>query len=236
MKTSDITLLHGDCLELMRDIPDGSVDLVLCDPPYGIDYQSMRRKDKAKRNPKIAGDGKPFLFAIPQLKALVRKSGGVLTFTRWDVQQAFIDSMQQNGMPVKSIIIWDKVGHGMGDLRRAFGSRYESILWSPMADFHFSGKRPTDIIRCPRVGTNQLMHPNQKPVELLEELIRMTTQPRGTVIDYCMGSGSTGVACVNTGRRFIGIELDDHYFETAQQRIQETLDKPVQEEIKECEA
>lgn len=72
----NITLMHGDCLELMKDIPDGSVDLVLCDPPYGIGFQSMRRKDAAKRHAKIKGDEQPFLSGIPLIKTLVRKSGG----------------------------------------------------------------------------------------------------------------------------------------------------------------
>lgn len=140
------------------------------------------------------------------------------------MQQVFIDEMQVCGMPVKSIVIWDKVGHGMGDLRKAFGSRYESILWSPMPYFRFPGLRPTDIIKCPKVGSNQLIHPNQKPVELMETLIQLTTHEGDTVLDYCMGSGSTGVACVNTGRKFIGIELDDHYFDVAQERIAEAVE------------
>ena len=218
---ADFELYNGDCLELMERIPDKSVDLVLCDPPYGIDYQSSRRIDKTKRHPKIINDKQPFLSGIQALKTLVRKSGGVLTFTRWDVQQAFIEEFASAQMPVKNVIIWDKVAHGMGDLKRTFGSRYESVLWSPMQDFRFPQKRQTDIIRCPRISANKLIHPNQKPVVLLESLILATTKEGDTVLDYCMGSGSTGVACMNTGRRFIGMELDKRYFEIAKQRISE---------------
>lgn len=107
----------------------------------------------------------------------------------------------------------------MGDLQRQFISRYESILWSPMHDFTFPHKRPVDIIETVRVNSNKLQHPNQKPVKLLEKLIRCTTREGDTVLDFTMGSGSCGVACVNTNRNFIGIELDEGYFNLAKRRI-----------------
>ena len=142
-----------------------------------------------------------------------------MLFTRWDKQQAFMDAMTANGMKPKSVIVWDKKAHSMGDLQRAFGSRYESIIWYAEHDFHFQGKRPVDIIEYPRVSAEKLVHPNEKPIGLLEKLILQTTQAGDTVLDFTMGSGSTGVACVNTGRDFIGIEKDEHYFGVAQKRI-----------------
>ena len=215
-------LICGDCLEWLGTLPAGSVDLVLADIPYGIDFQSNRRKDKDARLPKILNDKQPFTSCISHFKPLLKPSGGVLLFTRWDVQKPLTDEMTANSMPVKSVIVWDKVVHGMGDLKRAYGSRYESILWAPMREFRFPGKRPTDIIRCMRVPAGRMLHPNEKPVELLETLIEQTTIPGATVLDFCMGSGSTGVACVKTGRRFIGIELDERYFSIAKRRISET--------------
>lgn len=199
----------------------GSIDLVLCDVPYGIDFQSNRPKDKTRRKPRIANDKQPFLAPIPFLKTLVKNTGGAFLFTRWDVQQAYIDALDEAGMPVRSAIIWDKQTHGMGDLRRAYGSRYETILWSPGRDFAFPDKRPEDIIACPRVSSDKLQHPNEKPVMLLEKLILQTTKPGAVVLDFCMGSGSTGVACVNTGREFVGIELDASHYTTACRRIEE---------------
>lgn len=142
-----------------------------------------------------------------------------MIFTRWDVQQVFIDELIKHGLKPKNIIIWDKVAHGMGDLKRSFGSRYESIIFVAKPDFRFIGKRPTDIIRQTRVAANKLLHPNEKPVNLLTELIDKCTKTGSTILDCFMGSGSTGVACVNTNRKFIGIELDERYFEIAQKRI-----------------
>lgn len=160
----------------MKEIPDGSVDLVLCDPPYGIDYQSSRGIDKSKRHPKILNDKRPFTDGIELIKPLLRKSWGVLLFTRWDVQQTFIDELNTCGLKTKSVIIWNKVSHGMGDLKRSFGSMYESILWVPMEQFTFPQKRPKDIITCQKISGDKLVHPNQKPTELLESLITAVTK------------------------------------------------------------
>lgn len=119
----------------------------------------------------------------------------------------------------QNVIIWDKVSHGMGDLTKGFGNRYESIIYHANKGFKFSVNRPVDILRCNRVNGNRLIHPNEKPIKLLEELITMTVKHGGVVLDCFMGSGSTGVACVNTGRDFIGIELDKGYYDIACKRI-----------------
>mgnify|MGYP002614479647 CR=1 FL=1 len=206
--------------QLLRQLPDNSVDLVLTDPPYGIDYQSAWRTDRSQWKPKILNDKKPFLAFIPELRRVLKPTGCAMIFTRWDVQQAFIDEMERSGLRVRSVLIWDKLAHSMGDLKRAYGSRYESILFHSGDGFHFPGKRPQDVIACPRVAPNKLVHPNEKPVELLETLISQVTAGGDLVLDTCMGSGSTGVASVNIGRSFIGMELSDDYFDIASNRIQ----------------
>lgn len=219
-----IELYQGDCLELMKNIPNNSVDLLLTDPPYGIDYQSMHRKDKTKRMPKVLNDKKPFTDFIPLIKSKIAKTGGILSFTRWDVQQIFIDEFIRNGLKPKNVLIWDKKSNGMGNLKKAFGSRYESIIWIPNDDFKFKSGRPQDLILVPRVPPCKLIHPNEKPVELLEFLIEKTTSQNATVLDCFMGSGSTGVACINTNRNFIGMELDERYYKIAENRIDKAAD------------
>lgn len=169
-------LLQGDCVELLHNLPDNSVDLVLTDPPYGIDYQSAWRIDRSAWKPKILNDKKPFLAFIPELRRVLKPTGCAMIFTRWDVQQAFIDEMEHSGLRVRSVLIWDKLAHSMGDLKRAYGSRYESVLFHSGDAFAFPGKRPQDIVACPRVAPNKLVHPNEKPVELLETLISQVTK------------------------------------------------------------
>lgn len=123
-------------------------------------------------------------------------------------------------MKPKSVIIWDKQNHSMGDLHRAWGNKYESIIWWCNNEFSFPNKRPQDIISIPRVSPNKLIHPNEKPVDLLSILIEKTTRPNTTILDCFMGSGSTGIACLNTERNFIGMELDEKYFNIAKERIE----------------
>lgn len=222
-----ITLLQGDCLELLKDIPDGSVDMVLTDPPYGIDYQSQRKKDKSEWMPKIKNDKRPFIDFIPLIKRILKPTGCAMVFTRWDVQQKFIDEMDDSGLKVKNVLIWDKEIHGMGDLKHSFASRYESIIFSSEKRFLFNGKRPQDLIKVRRVLPTELKHPNEKPVELLERLIEKCAKQDGVVLDPFMGSGTTGLASINTGRKFIGMELDPGYFETAKQRIERAVNECV---------
>lgn len=173
--TEFATLHMGDCLEVLKNLQAASVDMVLTDPPYGIDFQSARIKDKAKRKPKIIGDKETQTTFIPEIARILKPTGAVVIFTRWDVQQKIIDEMTGCGMKPRNVLIWDKVAHGMGDLKRAFGSRYESAVFYSAKDFRFNGKRPTDILKCPRVPANQLRHPNEKPTKLLESLIEPCT-------------------------------------------------------------
>ena len=217
-----IKLHHGDCLETLPAIPNGLVDMVLCDPPYGIDFQSARRP-KTERFDKILNDKTPFTAFIKHTPNLLKPSGCGMIFTRWDVQQIVIDELLANGITPKNVIIWDKGIHGMGDLKRSFGSRYESIVFFANKDFRFNGKRPVDIIKSTRVSAGKLLHPNEKPVDLLSYLIEKCCVEGGVVLDPCMGSGSTGIACVRTRRRFIGIELDETYFNLSNERINKEL-------------
>ena len=131
--------------------------------------------------------------------------------------------MKEENLPVRNVLIWDKKIHGMGDLKRAYGSRYQSIIFSSQKDFRFNGKRPQDIVCVQRVNPNKLTHPNEKPVELMQILIQQCSKQGDTVLDLFMGSGSIGVAAVNKNRNFIGFELDENYFQIAKQRISAQL-------------
>lgn len=136
-----VNIYQGNCLEVLRTLPDNSVDLLLTDPPYGIDYQSVWRKDKTKRMSKILNDKKPFTDFIPLIKSKIAKTGGILCFTRWDVQQIFIDEFIRNGLKPKNVLIWDKKvivwailkRHSAADTRVSFGYR-TMILNSKVGD------------------------------------------------------------------------------------------------------
>lgn len=107
----------------------------------------------------------------------------------------------------------------MGDLKAQFAPRHEVVIFATKGRFMFPGKRPDDVIACPRVGNSSQIHPNEKPVALLEYLIEATTEPGAVILDPFAGSGSTLVAAAKTGRRYIGIEIDPGYSQIAADRV-----------------
>lgn len=205
----DCTLYLGDCLDVMKDMPDKSVDAVITDPPYGINYLSNHYKNG---NPfkNIAGDNKYPSELIPEFKRIARKVA--LSFCRWET----INEVEKP----KSFIVWVKNNWTAGDLNHEYGRMWEGILFYPLDKHKFNG-RPQDIFDSRRVPPTELEHPTQKPVSLIEWLLEKNTDKQDITLDPFMGSGTTGVACVQTGRKFIGIEIEPKYFDIAVKRIKD---------------
>lgn len=195
---------------------------MVTDPPYGIAYESGFQKGANRRILHgIKNDASPYIWWLPFAVDMLGDSGCVACFSRWDVQDVFMRAMALAGLTVRSCAVWDKCSHGMGNLRQAFAPSHESIIFATKGDYSFPGKRPSDVIRVPKVPSGALEHPNEKPVELMAELVSAICPPGGRVLDPFMGSGSTGVACARTGMSFTGIELDREYFATAEKRVAE---------------
>lgn len=217
---STVTLHQGDCLAFLRTLEAGSVDAIVTDPPYGIDYQSARRTDRSAWRPKILNDRQPFVWWLWDASHLVNRSGCMIVFHRWDVAEPFRLAMEWAGFPPKSQLVWDRVVHGMGDLKRCPAPQHDVAWFAARHEFHFRGMRPKSVVRVQRVGGEQLDHPNEKPLDLMISIVESYVPEGGTVLDPFMGSGVTGEACVRTGRRFIGIEMDPTHFATATRRIE----------------
>jgi len=213
-------IICGDCLEVMRDIPDKSVDLVLTDPPYGIDFQSCKRK-KEERFVKIANDKTPFIEWVEDAFRITKDGGAVVCFCRWDVEQSFLDELNRVGYEVKSQLIWHKKGFGMGDLKREFAATHENAWFGIKGNYNFPGKRPATVITMQKVDNDKIVHPNEKPVNLMAYLINTLTEPGMTILDPFLGSGTTAIAAHNTGRKFIGIEKEPKYVEIARKRLEQ---------------
>lgn len=230
-------LLQGDCLELMKSIPDKSVDMVLCDLPYGT---TQNKWDTVI----------PFEPLWEQYKRICKENASVLLFSQMPFSAFLILS---NTKMFKYEWIWQKTqGTGFLNSKKMPLKAHENILcfyqkpptYNPQMQNGFkpykcksgkgssnygyqtqvttisNGERfPKDIV-CFDYDRGKKIHPTQKPVPLLEYLIKTYTNEGETVLDNCMGSGSTGVACVHTGRDFIGMELDEHYFSIAKERIE----------------
>ena len=213
-------LIHGDSLTVLRQMEPESVDAIITDPPYGINYVSPT-------GARIQNDTAPFIWflydAFRVLKPGSSGRGTLVCFTRWDVQQVFIDAIRLAGFIVKSEVIWDKIQHGMGDLKSQFAPSHENIIFAVKGKFSFPGHRPKDLITHRKLPGSQMIHPTEKPVPLLADLITAVTKPGDLILDPFAGSGSTLVAAKKPGRRFTGIELDDVHYAKAQRRIEETV-------------
>ena len=210
---------QGDCLEVMKGIPDKSIDSIIVDPPYGIDYQSAWSSDRTRWKKKILNDKTPFITWTDEAFRILKDDSGLLCFTRWDTEQQFRDALTKSGFKCKQQIIWDKVVHGMGDLKGNFASQHENIIFATKGRFIFKGKRPKSIFRFQRVTPYKLVHPNEKPIELLEALVNAITIENDLVLDCFAGAGTTGVACKNLNRNYILIEQEPQYVKIIKDRL-----------------
>lgn len=216
-------LLKGDCLTLLKDIPDNSIDCIITDPPYGMDYQSSMRASKFA---KILNDKFPFIWFLHDAYRVLKDNSCILSFCRWDSQEAFKLALEWAGFTVKGQIIWDKEAYGMGDLKGTPAPSHEVIWFATKGKYKLPNKRPKDLIKCSRVSGSNLTHPNEKPVELYKQLINSYTKENEILLDCFIGSGAFAQACIETNRNFIGMEMDDTYYAIAKERIENTLNTP----------
>lgn len=196
----------------LRSVPDGAAQLVLADPPYGIAYKSQLGHT-------IANDQRPYIWWMHEAYRICAGGGGILCFTRWDVQDAFKVAIESAGFKIRSQVVWDKLGNGMGDCKTQFSPRHELIWWATKGRFTFPGPRPLSVMCVPKPRGKMRTHPTEKPVDLMQQLIEATTVRGDLVVDPFTGTGATGVACVKAGRRFYGVEMDGKYARKARERI-----------------
>ena len=239
---ADTKLYLGDCLELMKTIPDGSVDMVLTDPPYGttackwdsiIPFEPMweQLKRVTKKNGAIVMTAsQPFTSALVMSNVDMFKYDwvwnksrptGVLNAKRQPLRdkedilvfyesqctynpQGLVDVNKEVGTGATKA---NQSGNATGKISQTAGGKYTQK----------KGNYPRQVQKFANAG--KTVHPTQKPVALMEYLIKTYTQEGNTVLDFTMGSGTTGVACKNLNRDFIGIELDEDYFKIAEERI-----------------
>lgn len=239
----DITLLFGDCLEVMKSIPDGSVDMILCDLPYGTTrnkWDSVIQLDKLWNQYERICTGAIVLTAAQPFTSILivsnlqnfkyqlvwnkSKVTGVLNAKKQplrnheDICVFYQKQPTYNPQGVVNCNIQSSTGVSSGRSSSNYGAirQTESGKYTQRQTGY-----PRSVLQIASEG--KTIHPTQKPVALMEYLIKTYTNESDLVLDNCMGSGTTGVACINTNRRFIGIEKDEKYFEIASNRINEAL-------------
>lgn len=211
-------IINGDCLEEMKKIPDGSVDMILTDPPYGMDLTPQRKSGKFK-GVKIKNDDNldwcDDFFA--ECFRVTPKDSSSIIFCNHHCVSEFILSARKAGFEIKNLVIWDKCHFGMGGNWRPV---HELILICTKGRFVTKSKNLKTILKFKKIHHSKAVHPTEKPIEMLEHLIYEPDYNPSTILDPFMGSGTTGVACKNLNRNFIGIELDEGYFNIAKERIE----------------
>ena len=224
---SKIDLRQGDCLELMKDIPDGSVDLVLTDPPYRVTSRGNAGSSGGMLQKKINKSGLVFSFNdisckmyAPEFYRVLKAGTHCYVMTNHTNLIEMLSVFTSAGFHFTKCLVWNKGNKIMGQF---YMSQFEYIMFFRKGKAKRINNCGTpDILNIPNIKTKsngKNIHDTEKPVALMEVLINNSSNPGDTIIDPFMGSGSTGVACQNLNRNFIGIELDEKYFEIAKERI-----------------
>ena len=208
---STVQLFHGDCLEVIRGMKDKSVDAVVMDPPYGVYYQGRWNSEQKEIENDKTVEWLPVLAR--RLFRVLPEDAFVVCFYGWPVAGLFLDAFNAAGFRPTSHLVFIKNQIGLGYHTR--GKHEQAYLFA-------KGKaKPQqvkdDVLSWTRVDNP--VHPTQKPLDAIIPLVKRFCPQGGTVLDPFMGSGTTGVACVRTGRNFIGIEIDPDYFKIAERRI-----------------
>jgi len=219
---------HGDARELVQSVADGSVRLLLTDPPYGMEYRSNRRW--ASEAPgEILNDGVDEAFGL--IEDVLRKAvpklqddAHVLVFCSWRGEPRVRQVLEAVGLSVKGSLVWVKEEHSAGDVRGGFAPRHERIVHAVKGSPEVTPRR-ADVFQVPRARRD--LHPAEKPVELLRQLIECTTREGDLVLDPFAGVASTLVAALELGREFAGFELDAEYYERGRERLLRAAEEKV---------
>lgn len=241
---NEVKLYKGDCLEIMKDIEDKSIDMILCDLPYGttackwdtiISFEPLWEQ----YNRIIKDNGAIVLFGSEPFSSALRMSNiknyrydwvwvkdnhtNFLNIKKQPAKRHELISVFYKKQPTYNPQMWEgKPNHSVGNqLGKKVNREYLGNSFELKEGKKTNLKYPISIVKFNNIARGKNIHPTQKPVALLEYLIKTYTNEGETVLDNCMGSGSTGVACINTNRNFIGIEKDEKYFNIAKNRIEQ---------------
>lgn len=215
-----------DVIEGLQLIPDESIDLVVTDPPYLINYRSNRRIQQEKfdyiKNDKGGYELIKEFFKI--IHAKMKNNTAIYIFCSWHHVDFFKQEFEKY-FKLKNIIVWNKNNHGSGDLKASYAPKHEFILYGHKGRSLFRNKRLADVIDCAKVPSSKLTHPTEKPIQLLDIFILNNSDEGDIVLDGFAGTGSTGISAIKNKRRFIGFEIVEEYADIANKRIKKYLNK-----------
>ena len=215
------TIVCGDALEILAQLPDGCVDLVVTDPPYGINYVSARPTHPHPINVPIENDNDEIWDTMPliarELWRVAALDSACFVFTRWDCWEKLKAAMHP--WECKNMIVWDKCNHTAGDLDGNFGFAHELIYFGVKGRPLIRGRRIWNIWKIPRIPAEKLTHPSEKPASLIGMAIRAMSDVGDVVFDPFMGSGTVAEEAQGQKRHFLGCDIEPRFVEMAQRRV-----------------
>jgi site-specific DNA-methyltransferase (adenine-specific) len=206
----------GDCFTLLKDVDANTVDLLLTDPPYGIDFISGQRKKNV--HGKIKNDNNLDWLNewLIEIKRVLKPDAHAYIFCSHHNLDVFLSTVKKH-LPYKNLLVWEKNHFGMGDLKGDYAPKHELIIFCSNGKRKLNGKRDHNILKFSR--TQNRLHPTEKPVDLFKFLIEKSTKENDLVLDTFAGSGTAGVACSMLDRNYIQMELDERYYRIAKLRV-----------------
>ena len=205
-------------MEVMKTIPDKSIDLILTDPPYGMNYQSAWRTATPQFK-KIENDNNIDWFPdfIKECYRVLKDDRHIYIFCNDYYISEFRKLVEDAGFKPKRTLVWVKNNHTSGDLLGDYANKTEFVTYAQKGRRLLNGGRDTNVLNFSRVS--KLEHPTQKPVDINEFLIKKSTNENETILDPFAGSGTTGVACKKLNRNYILIEKEPEYIEIIKNRL-----------------
>lgn len=206
-------IIHGDCVELLKNMPNNCIDLIITDPPYGdnVAYGWNNKKIKNNKNPLIN------CLALAEFYRILKKNSSVYIFTNWKHYPFLTEFiLRYTKFRIRHLVIWKKHNFGLG---WAFRHQHEMILVLEKGKPKYNLKNFSDVQNATHINHNKQNHPHEKPVDLLKKIIEHSSKEGDIIFDPFCGSGSICVACQEMKRKWIGIEIDEKWVEVARSRI-----------------
>lgn len=222
-------IFNSDNIEILKNIPSESINLIVTDPPYGMNFKSNRQNysnevkvDREDYFQAIHGDDYLNCDWLPFAYNVLKNNSAIYIFCHWSKWNQLSFEVEKVGFQIKNMIVINKSNHGMGDLTGCYAPKHELLLYATKGR-HILNKptgRKNDVWNLPvKFTTSYKLHPNEKPLSWLEPCILESSNPGDIVLDPFCGSGSTLVCAKDSHRKYCGIEIDKSYYDIAVNRL-----------------